>query len=96
MSKTRLVKPEDQHLPTMEPPPVPPVLDKAMKRLAQRIEELNQLNQANADDKAIALDAMTKAQIPAITRHGIELVHTTTDKLRVRLVDDDSGADDAE
>ena len=94
---SRLRKPEDQHLPTMEPPPIPPVLDKAMKRLSARIEELNALNQANIDDKAIALDAMTKAGIPAITRHGIELVHTTTDKLRVRLVSDDTGGDsDAE
>jgi hypothetical protein len=52
---------------------------------------VNEAVTAEQEDKAAALDRMKKTGITAYKRHGIELVHVTTDKLRVRQIDDDEG-----
>jgi hypothetical protein len=55
---------------------------------------INESTQAELQDKASALDRMKKTGITIYKAHGIELIHVSTDKLRVKLIDDDSGGGD--
>jgi hypothetical protein len=66
-------------------------LDNLCRRLAQTRATMNEAKESEDADKAAALARMTEKGIQSYTRHGVELIHTTTDKLRVRLVDDQKG-----
>lgn len=71
------------------------VLDGICARISDHRLTINEAKQAEDTDKGKALDRMKKTGIEAYTAHGVELVHTTLDKLRVRLVDDaNAGADE--
>jgi hypothetical protein len=72
------------------------VLDSICVRLNDHRLTINESKAAEDQDKAKALKRMMDIGIDAYKAHGVELVHTSTDKLRVRLIDDDEGgADDA-
>jgi hypothetical protein len=64
------------------------VLDGICERIADHRVTINEAKQAEDQDKAKALDRLKKVGLNAYTAHGVELVHTQLDKLRVRLVDD--------
>jgi hypothetical protein len=68
------------------------VLDQCCDRIADHRATINEAVQAEAQDKARALARMQEKGYETYKSHGVELVHTHTDKLRVRLVDDDEGA----
>lgn len=71
-------------------------LDGICRRIADHRLTINEAKQGEDQEKARALDRMKTTGIEAYTAHGVELVHTTLDKLRVRLVDDanaDTGDD---
>lgn len=67
------------------------MLDSICERISDHRLTINEAKQAEDSDKGKALDRMKKTGIEAYTAHGVELVHTTLDKLRVRLVDDATG-----
>ena len=74
-----------------------PVLDRLCKRMGERLVLINDATAANKEDKGASLKRMTETGVDAYKAWGVELVHTHTDKLRVRLIDDDeTGAVDAD
>jgi hypothetical protein len=70
------------------------VLDAICERIADHRLTINEAKQAEDTDKSKALTRMKATGIEAYTAHGVELVHTSIDKLRVRLVDDASGGEE--
>ena len=66
------------------------VLDNVTKRLQTIRSEMNPLREAEKLEIARGLKRMQDTGRESYTKNGIELIHTQTDKLRVRLVDDDS------
>jgi hypothetical protein len=71
--------------------------DAALSRFCKQIkaarEDKNEAIQREQEQVAGALDRMKRIETESYTDHGVELVHTQLDKLRVRLVDDDSAGD---
>lgn len=70
------------------------VLDGICERIADHRLTINEAKQAEDQDKAKALDRLVKIGVDVYTAHGVELVYTHLDKLRVRLVDDANAATD--
>ena len=68
------------------------VLDRICSRIADHRATINEATTAEGQDKAKALARMQDTKVEMYKAHGIELVHTHTDKLRVRLIDDDESA----
>ena len=67
------------------------VLDNVTKNLARIRGDMNPLREAEKLEIARGLKRMQDTGRETYTKNGIELFHTTTDKLRVRLVDDSTG-----
>jgi hypothetical protein len=73
------------------------VLDAICSRIADSRATINEAVAAENEDKAKALDRMKKTGTVVYKAHGVELVHVSTDKLRVRVIDDDTrGVDEPE
>lgn len=72
------------------------VLDNVTKRLQQIRSEMNPLREAEKLEIARGLKRMQDTGREAYTKNGIELIHTQTDKLRVRMVDDDTADTESE
>jgi len=69
------------------------VLDQCCDRISDHRATINEATQAESQDKARALARMQEKGYETYKAHGIELVHTHTDKLRVRQIDDDEAGD---
>lgn len=86
-------KPKDQHLPEMEDVKIP-ALSKTCRSLSEVREQANELKQTEKGLMATALHQM-QTKLPdgqtTYKDHGVELVLVHTDKVRVRLIDDDEG-----
>lgn len=73
----------------MEDLPKDRSLDGICSRIADARATINDAKQTEELEKGKALKRMKDTGIEQYTAHGVELVHTTLDKLRVRLVDAD-------
>ncbi len=69
------------------------VIDRCCGRIREQRDAINEAMGNEKVDKAKALARMKEKGLETYKAHGVELVHTTTDKLRVRLIDDDEAGD---
>lgn len=88
-------RPKNQPLPGMEQVRNP-ALSKTCGTIADIREQINELKTQEKTALGVALAQMKGADVVTFTDHGVELFRTTTEKLRVRLVDDSNagGEDD--
>lgn len=95
----RKPRPKQTRLEGMEDMPKDRVLDGVCSRLSEIRATINEAKQAEIGEKNKALGRMKTVGVDSYTAHGIQLVHTSLDKLSVKQVDAsdaDEGDEDEE
>lgn len=92
--KPAVKRPRPQRLAGLEDAPKDRVLDQCCEQLSDLRETINEALNTEKEVKARAVERLPAGQ--TYKAHGIELTHTQTDKLRVRMIaDDEAGAGEA-
>jgi hypothetical protein len=86
-------RPKDQPLPGMEQ-----IKSAKLSKICGSISDVREsINEMRTQEKALlgnALAQMKAESVLSYTDHGVELIRTTTEKIRVRLVSDDNATGD--